>query len=232
MYLSASPAAPLGEGVAVADVGGLDAVEQHVHAADAEHGGVEVVAVEHRGVEVLALRRVEQSVGVSVADVFARSDEEAAGAARRVADLVGRPRCGHLDHQFDDVARRSELAVDTGRSDLGEQVLVQVPVGVAVGHRDVVEHVDDLGQERRGGDGEAGVLHVLAVGAAVAQAAQEREDLVGDGLVHHLGGGVLELTPPQMRLTWQEHRPVNLGLGDAGLLFGQRLDVVEAADEQ
>lgn len=37
----------LGERVAVADVGGLDAVQQHVHRPDPQHDVVEVVAVEH-----------------------------------------------------------------------------------------------------------------------------------------------------------------------------------------
>ena len=44
----------LRERVAVADVGVLHAVQQHVHAADAEHGVVEVEAVEELVVEVLA----------------------------------------------------------------------------------------------------------------------------------------------------------------------------------
>ena len=37
-----------------------------------------------------------------------------------------------------------------GRGDLGEQVLVEVAVGVAVGHRDVVEHVDHPRQQLPG----------------------------------------------------------------------------------
>ena len=41
----------LRERVAIADVRCLDTVEQHVHAADAEHGVVEVVHVEYRVVE-------------------------------------------------------------------------------------------------------------------------------------------------------------------------------------
>src|SRR5690606_5013478 len=36
----------LGEGILVVDVRVFHAVEQHVHAADAQHGGVEVIAVE------------------------------------------------------------------------------------------------------------------------------------------------------------------------------------------
>jgi hypothetical protein len=35
-------------------------VQQHVHAADAQHGVVEIEAVEHVMVEVLPQRRIEQ----------------------------------------------------------------------------------------------------------------------------------------------------------------------------
>ena len=42
---------------------GFDAVHQHVHAADAQHGGVEVIAVEHAVVEVAALGGVSEHGG-------------------------------------------------------------------------------------------------------------------------------------------------------------------------
>ena len=50
----------------------------------------------------------------------------------------------HLDHQLDDVAGRAELAVLAGGGDLDEHVLVDVALGVAVLHRDLVEPVDGL----------------------------------------------------------------------------------------
>ena len=58
-------------------------------------------------------------------------------------------RCGHLDHQLDDVARRAELPVLTGSRDLAEHVLVHVAFGVAVRHRNVRDEVDDLREQRR-----------------------------------------------------------------------------------
>ena len=80
----------LRERVAVADVRVLDAVQQHVHAADAQHGVVEVEAVEHAVVEVLLQLRVVQDVRVVLAQVLAGGDEEAGRAAGRVADDVRR----------------------------------------------------------------------------------------------------------------------------------------------
>ena len=92
--------------------GDFDAVQQHVHAADAQHGSVEVVAVEHAGVEVFPLRRVGQDRGVLFADVLLRCcDQEPCGAAGRVADLIRRLWGDHVDHQLDDVSGVRELAV-------------------------------------------------------------------------------------------------------------------------
>ena len=116
-----------------------------------------------------------------LAQIFARRDEEARRAAGRIADHVVRLRRGHLDHQLDDVARRAELAVLPGGGDLAEHVFVEVALGVAILHRHLVDHVHHLGQQRRRGDGEARVLHVVRVGGVVAaQRAQEREDVFVD----------------------------------------------------
>lgn len=52
----------LREGVAVANVRALDAVQQHVHAADAQHNVVEVEAVEHPVMEVLVGLLIMQQV--------------------------------------------------------------------------------------------------------------------------------------------------------------------------
>ena len=117
--------------VAVADVRVLYAVQQHVHAANAQHGVVEVEAVEQAVVEVLAQLRVVQQLGVALAQVLARRDQEARGTASRVADDVGGLGRGELHHEPDDVARRAELPVLSGGGDHAEHVLVDVALGVA-----------------------------------------------------------------------------------------------------
>ena len=63
------------------------------------------------------------------------ADQEAAGAAGRVADDLGGLGLEQIDHQPDDVPGRAELAVDAGRGQLAEQVLVEVALGVALGQR-------------------------------------------------------------------------------------------------
>ena len=108
-------------------------------------------------------------------------------------------RRGHFHHELDDVARRAELAVLPGAGDLAEHVFVEVALGVAVLHRHVVDHVHDLGEQRRGGDGEARVLHVVGVGGAIAaQSAQERKDMLAHDRVHLGRRKVLEARPAQV----------------------------------
>ena len=81
----------LGEGVAVADVGVFHAVQEHVHAADAEHGVVEVEPVEEVVVEVFLEPGVAEDFRVVLAEVFAGGHEEAGRAAGGVAnDVLGR----------------------------------------------------------------------------------------------------------------------------------------------
>ena len=111
--------------VAVADVGIFHAVQQHVHAADAEHRVVEVEAVEKLMVEVTREFGVAKNLRMALAQIFARRDEKTRRAAGRIAHDVRRLRRDHLDHQPDDVTRRAELAVLAGGRDLGEHVLVQ-----------------------------------------------------------------------------------------------------------
>jgi len=188
-------------------------------------------------VEVRPLRGVGQRRGVGSADVVRRGDQEARRAAGRVADLVVGLRRGHPDHEFDDVARGAELAIGTSGRDLAEHVLVEIAVGVAVVHRDLVEHVDDLRQHGRVRDREAGVLHVLGVRRVVAAdlvavLLQEREHLGGHRLEHHFRVEVLETAPAQVRLARQELRVLDRLAEDARLALRRRLQVVEAAQEE
>jgi hypothetical protein len=91
----------LRKAVAIADVRALDAVQRHVHGADAQHRGVEVEAVEQARVET-------------------------AGSTGGVADYVLRLGLYQLHHHRDDAAGRAELAVLAGRCDLRQHVLVHV----------------------------------------------------------------------------------------------------------
>ena len=62
--------------------------------------------------------------------IFARRNKEAGSAAGRVADHVVGFGVHQLHHHADDVARRAELAVETGLADLAEQVFVSIAAHV------------------------------------------------------------------------------------------------------
>ena len=154
----------LGQRVAIDDVRLLDAVQEQVHTADAQHRRIEVEAVEEIGVEVLALFGIMEEVGVMAAQRLAHGHKKTRRAAGRIADHILGRGLGQFHHQLNDVARRAELAVLTGGGDLREHVLVEIALGVAANHGKRRDQIDHLDQQRRRGDGEAGVLHVLGVG--------------------------------------------------------------------
>ena len=64
--------------VAVADVGIFHAVQQHVHAADAQHGVVEVETVEKLVMEVARQFGVAKDLRMALAQIFARRHKKRA----------------------------------------------------------------------------------------------------------------------------------------------------------
>jgi hypothetical protein len=172
------PGMVLGQRILVADVRVVDAVQGHVHAADSQHGVVEVVAVEHAIVKMLPSLGVTQDFRVLLAQILPGNHQEAAGAAGRVADDVFGGRRHQLDHQPDDVPRGAELAVLPGAGNLAQHVLVEVALGVPVLHGHVVEHIHHFRQQGRRRDGEAGILHVVRVGGAVATHGTQKGEYV------------------------------------------------------
>ena len=74
-------------------------MQEHVHAANTEHGAVEVVAVEGAGVKAQAAGLVfVDAVAVVLAQVLGGGDEEAGRAAGGIADHILGRGGGHLDH--------------------------------------------------------------------------------------------------------------------------------------
>ena len=74
----------------------------------------------------------------------------------------------HFHHELNDVARRAELSVLSGARDLAEHVFVEVALRVTVLHRDAVDHVHDLREQRGGRNGEPRSFHVLRVSGLIA----------------------------------------------------------------
>ena len=230
----------LREGVAVADVGIFDAVQKHVHAADAEHGVVEIEGVEKFVVKMVAHRIVTENLGMVDAQILAHRDGEATSAAGKIAHDIPGHGLEDFHHELDDVARGAELAVLPGAGDLTEHVFVEVALGVAVLHGHLLDHIHHLGQQGRRGDGEAGVLHVVRVGGAVAaHGAQKGEDMLAHDDEHLGGGEVLEAGPAQILVGAAScvsalgENPAGHGLLEAGgFALLQGLEVIEALEEK
>ncbi len=228
----------LRECIATLHVRVLDTVQQHVHAADAEHGRVVLKGVEESLVEVLVQLRVGEEVRVAVAEILACDHEEATGPGGGVNHHFLRRRSHHLHHEPDDVARRAELAVGARGGHLAQHVLVDVALGVAVVHGDAVDQVDGLGDERLR-DGEAGIAHVLRIGGAFTEGAQPGKDVVGKEAVHCLRRGVLKALPTEVLVErafgvialWED-APRHRCSEARGLAFLQLLHLVEALEEE
>jgi hypothetical protein len=207
---------------------------------NAQHRAVEVEAVEHVLLKVLLVDRVAQHFRVALAHVFVGGHQKATRPAGGVDHRIVGTRGGQLHHQLDDMAGRAELAVLAGRSHLAQHILVEVALGIAVLHRDVVEHLDHAGQHGRLFEHEAGVAHVVGVGGAVsAQAGEEREDVVLDHFEHLGWREVLEMRPAQVLVVsplgvFPERKEWILDglLESVGLALFQRLQFIQAAHEQ
>jgi hypothetical protein len=159
--------------------------KQHVHAVDSQHGVVEVKSVKQITMEMLPQLGIGEHFRMPLAERFADGHQKTARSTSRIADNVRGLGLDHLHHQPNNVARRAKLSVLSGAGNLAQHVFVEVALGVPVFHGDFVDHVHDLGQQRRRGNGEAGALHVLGVGCAVAtQGSQPGEDVLADHRVH------------------------------------------------
>lgn len=151
-------------------------------------------------------------IAVMFDQVFRGGDQEARGAAGRVADHILRRRRSHFHHQLDDMARSAELAVLPGSRDLAQHVLVEIALGIGIGHVDAVELVHHVGQHPGDGYHEQGVPHVMGVGRilriAVATVAPEgvpnallARYFQGQELLAHLDFSAMKETKPDALFT-------------------------------
>ena len=227
------------ERVLIADIGVLDAVKEHVHAADAEHGVVEVIAEEGLLGEALTGGGIlKDGAGVLSGHELGGGDEEATGAAGGIADGIAGLRGGHLDHELDDVARGAELSILPSGGDLAEHVFVEVALGVLVCHVDGVELIDDISEEGGLREHEEGVLHVGGVGGvfgtvlAFAEGFDEGEDFFLNEGEEGIGREVTEVGPAVVRLGGGENGVFDGLFKAIRLGFAKGVELVETFDEE
>ena len=161
------------EAVPVLNEGAVHPVGHHIHGADAEHRAIHIVAKEHMVQEMILLPPVEEDFFFVVGhQVFFRCHQETGSTASRVAD--GKVGLGlhQLHHHLDDMARGTELTIETGLGNLGEQILIDVAADIAVLHLlhlviNLIQAVHHLAQQQRGGQLEDGIAHVLGIGTVL-----------------------------------------------------------------
>ena len=173
-------------------MGVIDAVQHHVHPADAGHGAIvvqphKVTAVVHDGVllgagggAIDAMRcavpfQHQVVLGRVLAhQVLLGAEQKTAGASGWVNDALTKIGVEQFDHEADQVARRAELAVFAGGGHLAQQVLKGVAHDVlggraVAGHgKQLVDLVDGVTEHLA----LVGVELKVGVGHAVVQAGQ------------------------------------------------------------
>ena len=137
--------------------------------------------------------------------VFFRCHQETGSTASRVAD--GKVGLGlhQLHHHFDDMARGTELAVETGLGNLGQKVFVHIAADIAVLHLfhlviNLIQTVHHFAQQQRGGQLEDGIAHVLGIGTVLTavQILDERKYPLLHDRVHSACVKVMEHRPLQL----------------------------------
>jgi hypothetical protein len=200
----------LAEGIELVDLGRFQIVEDEVHPGDADHGAVVVVAVEE-AVEIGCLpsgQTGRTSCGVPSHSRRSTSrgrcvglpmqegiEQEAAGAAGGIEDLLAKLRLEQLDHEADDVARGAELPVLAGLLHLFEQILEDVAHDVGIDRAGVelaeefvdeadgaleglglVDIEDEVGVAEAAGDAAEGGVAVLRRADPLLQSAEPGKD--------------------------------------------------------
>ena len=193
----------LGQRVAVHHRRVFNPVQQHVHAANPQHGAVKIKPVKHAVVEVFLQLGVLKDLAVVLPQVLPRRHQKATGATRRVTDHILRCRLGQLHHQLNDVSRRAKLPILPRTGNLPQHVLIEIALGVAIVHWHMVEQVHHLRQQRRSRYRKASILHMLGVGRAIPIAAQKlrpqkRKHMLAHHLIHFPRFHVLKARPAQI----------------------------------
>ena len=137
--------------------------------------------------------------------VFFGGNQETGSTTSRVAD--GKVGLGlhQFHHHLDDMARGTELTVETGLGNLGQKVFVHIAADIAVLHLlhlviNLIQAVHHFAQQQRGGQLEDGIAHVLGIGTVLTavQILDERKYPLLHDRVHSACVKVMEHRPLQL----------------------------------
>ena len=106
-------------------------MSHHVHGTDPQHGAVHIKTVEHVVHIMVFVFPVEQDFFLFVFfQIFAGCYQEPGCAAGRIADDLFRFRVHQFYHHFDDMPWGSELSVDSGSCQFGQEILIHISPGI------------------------------------------------------------------------------------------------------
>ncbi len=164
----------LGHRVAIGDVRILDAVQQHVHAADPQHGAVKIERIEQLVMkvlfELLSLKISGWLVRRYSPTATGKPQVPPAGSHITSVGTVGpaRPLTGsHAE------------ACGTGRSDRPRQSCPACTRTSRLWYRDypwhLIDHIDDFGQQHGRRNREPRILHMMGIGRVIAPSVRRTE---------------------------------------------------------
>ena len=193
------------EAVPVFYVGVINAMGHHVHGADAEHGTVHIITMEHVVHIVILFHPVKEDFRFAVfLEIFSGSHQEPSCATGRVADHIIRLRGHHLHHHADNMPGRTELTVNAGSGDFGQEILVNIAPDIcSLGLAHLIDPVhgrDNLVQHQRCRNLENSVTHVFGIGAVLIsmEILDKRKYPLLHDRIHLPGGKVVEYRPFQL----------------------------------
>ena len=146
-------------------------MRHHVHRTDAQHGPVHIKAMKHVIHIMFFMLFIKENFFFPVLfQVFAGCDQKARGTTGRVTDHIIRLWCHHIYHHADDVSWRAELSVHPSRSQLGQQIFIDITARISLFELrhlciNLIHRRHDLLQHQWCRDLEDGIPHIFGIGA-------------------------------------------------------------------
>ncbi len=174
-------------------------------------------------------------VGVILPQVFHHAYQETGRSGSGITDQLVCFGLHHINHHADNMLGRAKLPVDTGRRELGEQVLVEVALGVPVIELNFIEHLHHPVKQLWRVDLEVRVPHGLCKQAPFSADGFDKvkhPSFLPEQAEHLLGVFVFEDIPTKLPLSFRENGILDFHFQLVCLFFFQLLLAVKAADKK
>ena len=173
------------------------------YCADTEHGSIQVITEEHTIVIVVFfLTVIKNGIVVLFLQIFASRYQEARCTTGRVTNGIFGFRVKQFHHHADNMTGSTELTVHASGGQFGKQMFIHITLGIGVHvlchvQIDIIQGINNLGQELRSGDFENRITHIPRIGAFLAamEILDKGENLGLHKLIHLFSREVTEYRP-------------------------------------